>query len=251
MCYAGCYRPSTQKIYLFFLMTDKLNLKRPQTTVVLAMTADGKISDVGRHHATFGTAVDKAHLEHQVAISDAVLFGNSTLKSEKSAFLIKNNELITEREAQNQPKQPIQIICSGTGVIDPQWRFFQQPISRWLLTTKQGANTWNNQPGFEKILVCETPTGNIDFTQALTEMAKAGIEKLGVLGGGKLVASLIAENLIDKLWLTVCPLIFGGENAPTPVDGKGFSNKLAPRLKLLETRIVGDEIFLHYKVERN
>lgn len=241
----------TLVLYMTDNMTDKLNGKRPQTTVVLAMTADGKISDVECHHPTFGSAADQAHLEHQVAISDAIIFGNSTLKAGESAFLVKNNDLLKEREEKNQPKQPIHIICSGSGLMEPKWRFFRQPISRWLLTTKMGASKWENKPEFEKILVCETPKGNIDFIQALAEMAAAGIEKLGVLGGGKLVASLIAEDLIDEFWLTVCPLILGGENAPTPVDGSGFAPELAPRLKLLETRLVGDEIFLHYKVNRN
>ena len=54
---------------------------RPHTTVVLAMSADGKIADVKRSPARFGSAADKAHLEKQVAQVDAVLFGAGTLRA--------------------------------------------------------------------------------------------------------------------------------------------------------------------------
>ena len=46
-------------------------------TVILAISADGKIADAVRSPARFGSANDKAHLEQQVAASDAVLFGTA------------------------------------------------------------------------------------------------------------------------------------------------------------------------------
>ncbi|MCY7385725.1 MAG: hypothetical protein LH628_24815, partial [Microcoleus sp. CAN_BIN18] len=52
------------------------------------------------------------------------------------------------------------------------------------------------------------------------------------------------------LWLTVCPLILGGVDAPTPVEGKGFLADLAPKLELLAVKQVDQEVFLHYKVDR-
>jgi len=73
---------------------------------------------------------------------------------------------------------------------------------------------------------------------------------LAILGGGKLVASVLAAGLVDELWLTVCPLILGGADAPTPVEGKGFLADLAPKLELLAVKQVGQEVFLHYRIDR-
>ena len=105
-------------------------------------------------------------------------------------------------------------------------------------------------PEFEQILVFETPTREIDISAALKHLATLHITRLAVLGGGELVASLLRLDLIDELWLTVCPLILGGNTAPTPVDGKGFLPDIAPKLQLLEIHAVEQEVFLHYRLQR-
>lgn len=160
-------------------------------------------------------------------------------------------ELIKQRQQLGKPSQPVQIVCSRTAEIDPQLRFFQQPIPRWLLTTAAGERRWHQRPGFERILVVETPEKEIDLPAALQQLAASGLQRLAVLGGGELIASLLKYDLIDELWLTVCPLIIGGSSAPTPTDGVGFLIGSAPRLELLEVKPVGGEVFLHYRLQRD
>ena len=53
---------------------------RPHTTVVLAMSVDGKIADFRRSPARFGSLVDKIHLEKQIAASDGILLGRSGVR---------------------------------------------------------------------------------------------------------------------------------------------------------------------------
>jgi len=228
------------------------NQKRPQTTVVLAMSADGKIADVKRSPARFSSLVDQAHLEKQLAAADAVLFGAGTLRTYGTTMSVSDPQLLQQRLQQNLPPQPLQIVASLSAEIDPQIRFFRQDVSRWLLTTTPGARHWHEGVEFARILVCEAPAANgIDWVSALQQLASLGISRLAVIGGGELVASLIADDLIDEFWLTVCPLILGGADAPTPVEGTGFvSEQLAPRLKLLSAEVVNQEVFLHYRRQR-
>lgn len=227
------------------------SLIRPQTTVVVAISADGKIAEASRNQVLFGSPADKAHLETQVAGADGVIFGAGTLRSGGSAMRVTNPELLKQREEQGKPSQPVQIVCSRSANIEPNLKFFQQPIPRWLLTTAAGESRWQKQPGFDKILAIETPQQEIDLPAALQHLATLGLERLAVLGGGELIASLLAVDLIDELWITVCPLILGGSKAPTPVDGDGFLTEEAPRLELLEVKPVGQEVFLHYRRHRD
>ena len=281
-------------------------------TVILAISADGKIADAVRSPARFGSAKDKAHLEQQVAASDAVLFGNGTLQAYGTTMRVISPELVKQRELQGKPPQPVQIVCSRSSQFDPNLRFFQQLVPRWLLTgqdsretalpspypTKDGETALpspyptkdskfdrtsgtilkNGQDArstrdefaygtgilpvhkrliengatsqFDRIIYAKTAGGEIDWIDAFQQLANFDIKRLAILGGGKLVASVLAAGLVDELWLTVCPLILGGADAPTPVEGKGFLADLAPKLELLAVKQVGQEVFLHYRVDR-
>ncbi len=264
------------------------------------MSADGKITDTALTAARFGSANDKSHLEQQVAASDAVLFGNGTLRAYGTTLRVTSPDLVKQREEQGKPPQPVQIVCSRSRQFDPNWRFFQQPVPRWLLTgndadvsNRQDACSTRDESScgtgilpvlsnrqdacstktefscgtgilpvhkklidngaickFDRTLVAKTIAGEIDWIDAFQQLETLGIERLAILGGGKLVASVLAAGLIDELWLTVCPLILGGADAPTPVEGKGFLADLAPKLELLAVKQVGQEVFLHYRVQR-
>lgn len=228
----------------------------PYTTVVLAMSADGKITDVALTPARFGSEQDRNHLEQQVAEADGVLFGAGTLKAYGTTLRVSSPDLLKQRQQQGKSPQPVQIVCSGSGRIEENLRFFQQPVPRWLLTTSQGEQQCRVKSNFERIIIaqdqfeCSKPLGTINWNSAFEQLQKLGLNKLAVLGGGKLVGSLLNAHLIHEIWLTICPLILGGKNAPTPVDGEGFLSKVAPRLQLITAKTVGQEVFLNYKIIR-
>lgn len=226
----------------------------PKTTVVLAMTADGKIADRIKTPARFGSNADKAHLEAQIALVDAVIFGAGTLRAYGSSLPITNPYLLQQRQYFIKPLQPIHILVSASGTINHHQRFFQQPIPRWLLTTEKGALSWQKAEGksplFERVIIGKLleESNSFDWREILPHLKQLGIKKLAILGGGELVASLLSLDLIDELWLTVCPVLFGGKNAPTPVEGIGFVQSQGKKLELLEVKQINQEIFLHYKI---
>ncbi|MDJ0844522.1 RibD family protein [Crocosphaera sp.] len=220
---------------------------RPKTTVILAMTADGKIADFQRNAARFGSDIDKNHLEKQISMVDAVIFGAETLRAYGTTLTVKNPEWLAHRQQQNKPHQPINIMVSAFGEIDDNLRFFSQPVPHWLITTEEGAK--NSHPRFEKILTFPTiKEEKINLSEAFKHLKEIGINHLAILGGGELVASCLEQNLIDDLWLTICPYILGGKTAPTPVQGLGLLASEAKKLQLVSLEQIEEEIFLHYQV---
>jgi 5-amino-6-(5-phosphoribosylamino)uracil reductase len=219
---------------------------RPYTTVVLAMSADGKIADAWRSPARFGSPQDKRHLETQIAQADAVLLGAATLRAYGTTLRVTQPALLQQRQQQGKPPQPVHIVCSRSGQLDRHWAFFRQPVPRWLLTVQD--SPWVNQPEFERVMAIGTTDTGIDWIAALTQLRALGIGRLVVTGGGEVVAALLAVGGVDELWLTVCPLLLGGKKAPTPVGGEGLLEAIAPRLALLSVEAIGSEVFLHYRV---
>jgi 5-amino-6-(5-phosphoribosylamino)uracil reductase len=242
---------------------------RPRITVILAMTADGKIADSSRSPARFSSATDKAHLEKQISLVDGVLCGSGTLRAYETTLPISDPDLLNARKQLKQPLQPIHIVCSTSARLNSQWRFFSQPVPRWLLTSSTGAQFWQEEAsfgsrkseveswetrkqGFDRILIAQSEQNSlkIDWIDALAQLKSLGLQTLAILGGGELVASLLEIDAIDEFWLTVCPIILGGANAPTPVGGIGFTAQQARCLKLLSVREIKGEIFLHYSLQR-
>jgi 5-amino-6-(5-phosphoribosylamino)uracil reductase len=95
---------------------EQAGQERSQVTVVLAMSADGKIADRDRTAARFSSANDLAHLETQVAQADAVMFGAGTLRAYGTCLSVRQPDLLAQRHTRsNQSPQPIQIVCSQSG----------------------------------------------------------------------------------------------------------------------------------------
>ncbi|MEA5463228.1 RibD family protein [Leptothoe sp. PORK10 BA2] len=221
---------------------------RPHVTAILAMSADGKISDTHGTAARFPSANDQRHLEQRLATADATLFGAGTLRAYGTTALVKDPALLATRCQRQQPPQPTHIVCSRSGGIVPNAHFFRQPVPRWLLTTQAGAEHWREQPGFDRVWIAPIKTaGEYHWPQILQELHTLGMGHVLVMGGGQLVAGLMAADVIDELWLTICPLIIGGATSPTPCDGEGFSLDQAPRFTLKSSQTMGDEIFLNYQ----
>jgi 5-amino-6-(5-phosphoribosylamino)uracil reductase len=219
------------------------------TSLVLAMSLDGKIADYQRQAARFSSQADLEHLETRVAAADGVLFGGGTLRAYGTTLSVRNPLLLSQRQQQGRPLQPLHIVWSPSGNLDPNFRFFRQPIPRALLTTPGGAAAWQQGEDFQQIwAIPEGQATPWDWDWAWHQFAQYGIRHLALLGGGRLTADLLRWGLVDEIYITLCPLVLGGATSPTPVDGEGFLAAMAPRLQLLSTRTLDDEVYLHYQV---
>lgn len=221
---------------------------RPWVVVVLAMSADGKIADRDRSPARFGSGYDRAHLETQISEVDGVLFGAGTLRAYGTTLTVTNPDLLQKRRSQGKPDQPVHVVGSRSGNLDPDLRFFRQQVPRWLLTSVMGAHRWQGEEAFEQVIMMPDGEEGLDWAIALAKLHQMGLQRIAVTGGGELVASLLRVGAIDELWLTVCPLLLGGATAPTPVEGGGLAAAIAPQLRLLSVQQIEDEVFLHYRV---
>lgn len=92
--------------------------------------------------------------------------------------------------------------------------------------------------------------GTHDLKKLSRDLYKRGYKNVLVEGGPTLLGSFLKENLIDEIFLTIAPKIFGSgkENTLTLVEGYLFPPKATKKLKLLSIKPTGDELFLRYRV---
>ncbi|OKH13799.1 RibD family protein [[Limnothrix rosea] IAM M-220] len=222
-------------------------MSRPQLTAIVAMSVDGKIADRRRSPARFGSAVDKAHLEEQIAAMDAVIFGANTLRAYGTSLSIRKPQLLARRKRWGKPPQPIHFVCSASGAIAADLRFFEQPIPRGLITTPTGKQAWLTSEKFSQIIELDSCQ---NWLPVLNKLQNQGIKKIGLLGGGELIGSFVDQDLIDEYCITLCPLVLGSKMAPTWCGGSGFLEAFSTKLELLSTKVVASEIFIRYRVVR-
>ena len=87
----------------------------------------------------------------------------------------------------------------------------------------------------------------VDVRRLLEELYERGVRRILVEGGGEVRWSLFKERLVDELFVWVMPAVWGGRDAPTLVDGLGFTSAgEAVGLKLSVVEKVGDVVVLKY-----
>jgi 2,5-diamino-6-(ribosylamino)-4(3H)-pyrimidinone 5'-phosphate reductase len=87
----------------------------------------------------------------------------------------------------------------------------------------------------------------VSLPDALDALAADGVERLMVEGGGELLFSFFDAGLVDELTLYVGSLVIGGRDAPTLVDGDGFTESF-PTLELRAVDRLDDGVVLSYDV---
>lgn len=92
--------------------------------------------------------------------------------------------------------------------------------------------------------------GTHDLKKLSRDLYKKGYKNVLVEGGPTLLGSFLKEGLIDEIFLTIAPKIYGTSDLTlTLVEGYLFPKNSTIKLRLISVKPIGDELFLHYKVE--
>lgn len=178
---------------------------RPEVRLVLAISLDGRLAPAEGGAAQLGGKGDRVALEQALAWADACLIGAGTLRAHQCTCLIRNQALVAQRLAAGRPDQPAAVVVSRSPDFSRSWRFFQQPLRRWLIAPAamdQGFDRW-------------IPLAD-SWPQQLADLGAAGLQRLVLLGGAQLAADLLAADCVDGLRLTLVPRMLGGSNTWLP-----------------------------------
>jgi len=102
----------------------------------------------------------------------------------------------------------------------------------------------------EKATLHLTTARHVDLTAMMHRLrTEYKVRVVACEGGAALFRSLLEQDLVDQLNLTIAPYLFGGANAPTltGVSKDFFPNSIACSLK--DMRVIGDECFLTYRIK--
>lgn len=204
-----------------------------------AISLDGRIQTGDERPPVLGSRRDLRRMREIRAQVDAVLVGGATFRRWPIPAL-------PDDEALAQRVQPYwNIVVTRRAEIVPRPSYLAEQRIRKLVLTTPAHQTLDIEAEIEVY-----PGPDIDVHWILDTLARRGIRRLLIEAGGDLLAQFAAAGALDELYVTICPLLIGGKNNASLVDGPGFLAHKMPRLKLHTVDRCEDELYLHYFVQK-
>ena len=226
----------------------------PFVFINVATTADGKLAPANRKFVPFSSKRDQQLLLELRARADAVMAGARTVDSVPVNLGPGPAKYRRLRRKHGLAEYNLRVVVSGLATISPRAEIFRRRFSPVIILACGLAPRRNIRrlSGLaDEIAVFGEQ--QLDFTAALAWLRKKWkVKRLLCEGGGEVNAGLFREGLVDEVYQTICPVIFGGRHAPTMADGLGVRElSQATQLRLKSLRRVGQELFLVYRSQKN
>ncbi|HEV8544183.1 MAG TPA: dihydrofolate reductase family protein [Verrucomicrobiae bacterium] len=222
----------------------------PFVFINTATTADGKIAPANRHFIPFSSKRDQQFLLELRTRADAVLSGARTIDLTQVDLGPGGKKYQKKRLEKGLQEFNLRVIVSGSASVNPKAHIFTTRFSPILILTTEAAPK-SRRERLASVVddMFVSPGANLDFHAAFEWLQeKWKVKRLLCEGGGEVNASLFRARLFDELYLTICPVIFGGRHAPTLADGDGIERlEDAIRLKLKKFERIGDELYCVYR----
>ena len=199
----------------------------PFVTAKFAMSLDGKIA-AHTGDSQWITGESARQRAHQMrAMSEAVVVGAGTV--------LKDNPRLTARDERgvDTGRPAWRVVVDTNGRVPPESNVFAESGNViWAV----GDATEVTPPG-QNVEVVRLPTrhGRVDLRELISFLGSRDVHNALFEGGGSILGTLFDERLVDKVAAFVAPVIVGGRNAPTPVQGEGVS-AIAEALMLVDVR---------------
>lgn len=209
---------------------------RPFITLSYAQSLDGSIT-ARRGQPMALSGPQSMALCHQLrAQHDAILVGINTV--------LADDPRLTVRLASGKNPQPI--------ILDSHLRFpLTANLSRhpdhqpWIATTTDAnAPRWQElaASGAQLLTMPADGRGRVDLPALLAQLAARGVQSVMVEGGARVITSFLDLHLVDRVVVTIAPMLVGGLHAVESVVW--HNGRLSPHLRHPRYQTFGQDIVL-------
>lgn len=216
---------------------------RPYTILNAAMTLDGKIATAnGSSNISGPEDLQRVHKIRQE--TDAIMIGINTLLND-------NPRLTIHKIKTTHNQNPHRIIIDSKARTPLNARILNNDAPTTIAITQQAPTNKINALK-EKCNIVTYGKTQVDLKQLMHHLKKdLNINKLMLEGGSTLNFSMIKNQLIDEIRICIAPMIVGGKQSKTLIDGTGFPNMDdSTKLKLQKAYPLGKDYILEYKVKQ-
>jgi diaminohydroxyphosphoribosylaminopyrimidine deaminase / 5-amino-6-(5-phosphoribosylamino)uracil reductase len=164
----------------------------------IAQSLDGFIATRGGESVWISGPDDLRHTHQLRALCDAVVVGAKTVRCD--------NPRLTTRLVDGP--SPVRVVLDPDCRLDDTYRVFRDGPETLLLCAPEMAN--GSCLGTAQVLPVPRAPEGLDIPAILALLRERGLRRIFVEGGGITVSRFLAAGALDRLHVTVAPLVMGG-----------------------------------------
>jgi riboflavin-specific deaminase-like protein len=216
---------------------------RPYVVVNMVATGDGRASVAGRT-APLSSAADRQLFHSLRTRVDAVMVGAGTVRVERYGRIVPDPERRAQRELAGLQGDALAVVVSASLNLQTDLPLLQDPDSRVVVITASDEELEGCAAQVEYLR-----SAPVDLRSALARLREDyAISSILCEGGPHLNASLLAEGLLDELFLTTVPKLAGAAGSLSIVDDAPLTEPV--ELDLLWLLECDGELFARYAIGR-
>lgn len=213
---------------------------KPYVYLAVATTIDGRIASKDGY-SRLSCPADLKRLHALRAKVDAVIVGANTA--------VVDNPRLTVRYVEG--RNPTRVLIDGRLKAPTTLRLFDKSAPTIVFTTERAPPEKVAQLREMGVDVYVYSGDAVDPRWVLEKLSERGVKSVLLEGGGRLNWQFLHMCLVDEIYLTVTPYVFGG--GVSAVEGPGYSNteEMPYELHLASIKMCecGREVVLNYKVK--
>jgi riboflavin-specific deaminase-like protein len=208
---------------------------------MMAMSLDGAAVGPDGRSRSISSAADRILLSELRRLSDVVLVGASTIRSERYGPMIAAPAQASARSALGLAPAPALAVVSASLDLPWQEAMFHESTIRPIVITTESADKASLLIAERHAQVVRLPGETVDLRAMLTKLRELGLNRIVCEGGPRLLARMMASDLINEVDITISPVFTGGGQWST---GTPFASP--SRFTLSQVLHDEDYLFLKY-----
>ena len=195
---------------------------RPFTIAHLGQSLDGRIAAANGASRWVTGPEDLLHNHRMRALADAILVGADTVRLD--------DPQLTVRRCPGD--NPVRIVLDPMLGLGPDYALFRDDAAQTLVITAEDRAPPAQLGQAQVLTVPRTADGALDCNAVVALLGRRGLGWIFVEGGGVTVSRFLAQGALDRLQLTISPLIIGsGRPGIQLPEIQDLAQGLRPRLR--------------------
>ena len=163
----------------------------------IAQSLDGYIATTTGASQWISGPDDIVHTHRLRALSDAVVIGAGTIRAD--------DPQLTTREVEGP--SPVRVVLDTERRLDARYRVFNDGPATLLLCAADAAG--GDRVGMAEVVRVPRAAQGLDIEAVRAVLAQRGLRRMFVEGGGITVSRFLAAGALDRMHVTVAPMLMG------------------------------------------